>query len=258
MEKQIGAQMYTVRAHAKTIEDFEKTCKRLSEIGYKTVQISGTPLKASEMRPILDDFGLRVVTTHRSFDDFKSNIDEIIDYNKTLGVTLCGVGAMPEKPRTDAKAFGEFIEDANAVCETLAKENLYFGYHNHSFEFAKFDGKTPFDRLIEETNPETFCFIVDTYWIQAGGLSPADTIRRLGKRAMAVHFKDYGINAEDFKVPVMREVGYGNLDWDGIIAACEEAGTKWALVEQDSNHLNNDPFLSLEKSYEYLTKKGFC
>ena len=47
------------------------------------------------MRPILDEYGLRVVTTHRNFNDFTKDIDEIIDYNKTLGCDLFGVGIMP-------------------------------------------------------------------------------------------------------------------------------------------------------------------
>lgn len=258
MDKRIGAQYYTVRDYAKTIEDFNSTCKKISDIGYKIVQISGTPLEAKEMREVLDKYDLSVVTSHRSFDDFVDNIDEIIDYNRTLGADLCGVGAMPQGAWQNAEALSDFIEKANKVCEELKKENMLFGYHNHSFEFIKYDGKTVFERLVEETDPETFNFILDTYWIQVGGKNPADEIRKLGKRAMALHFKDFSVNRESWSTPQMCEVGRGNLDWVGIIAACEDAGTRWALVEQDINHIDNDPFKALSVSYEYLTAKGFC
>lgn len=251
MDKYIGAQYYTIRDFTQSVEDFDLACKKISDIGYKTVQISGTPLGAKEMREVLDKYGLKVLTSHRSYDDFLKNIDEIIDYNKTLGCDLCGIGGY----------FGEknkFFDTIGGVCDTLKSEGMYFGYHNHSFEFIKEDGVAFIDRLIEETDPEVFNFIADTYWIHVGGRNPAEFIKRLGKRAMAVHFKDYSPKPEDWGVPEMREIGRGNLDWDGIIDACEKAGTRWAIVEQDGNHIENDPFLALSVSYKFLKEKGFC
>ena len=53
----------------------------------------------------------------------------------------------------------------------------------------------------------------------------------------------------------MCEVGKGNLDWDDILAACEEAGVEYALVEQDT--CETDPFDCLKTSYEFLKQKGF-
>ena len=255
MNRQIGAQYYTLRDFAKTIEDFDETCRKVKEMGYKIVQISGTPLGAAEMKEVLDKYDLKVVVTHRSFDDFKNNLDEIIKYNKTLGCSLCGVGAMPDAARESAEGLDCFIKEANEIASKLRKEGLYFGYHNHHFEFAKLGGKQIMERLIKETNPDEFMFIVDTYWVQFGGLNPAAFIKKLGKRAMMVHFKDYHINVEKGFTVEMCEVGEGNLNWDEIIVACEEAGSEYALVEQDI--CNRDPFESLKMSYDYLKEKGF-
>lgn len=255
MDKHIGAQFFTIRDSIQNITDFEKSCKKIADIGYKTAQISGTPLKASEMRPILDAYGLKAVTTHRGFQDFLHNIDEIIDYNKTLGCDLCGVGMMPLEYMQSREKLAEFIEASHKICDELAQEGLYFGYHNHAFEFFKLDGKHIFDYLTEETNPTRFHFIVDTFWAQVGGKNPVKLIRSLSERAMAVHFKDLCVDMSNQTTPKMAEIGNGNLDWDEIISACEAAGTKWALVEQDI--CKNDPFESLKQSYDYLTTKGF-
>ena len=254
MDRRIGAQYYTLRESIKTIEDFEETCRKVKEIGYKLVQISGTPLGAKEMKEVLDKYDLEVVVTHRSFDDFLSNLDEIMDYNKTLGCKLCGIGSMPGRYRESNEGISEFIEGMNAAAKKLGEAGLYLGYHNHAFEFTKFDGKMIMERLIEETDPENVKFIVDTYWLQMGGMAPAGYIRRIGDRAMAVHFKDF--KATLANKPEIAEVGEGNLDWDGIIAACDEVGTKWALVEQDT--CQRDPFESMQMSYEFLKTKGFC
>ena len=254
MDKRIGAQYFTLREYTRTIEDFEETCRKVSEIGYKIVQISGTPLGAAEMKPILDRYGLEVVTTHRSFDDFQKDLDEIMDYNRTLGCKLCGVGCMPGWARESSDALSRFIREANEMAARLKEEGFYFGYHNHAIEFARLDGKFIMDRLIEETDPDAFRFILDTYWLQVGGMNPASYIRNLGERAMAIHLKDLKANTDNSTE--MAEIGEGNLDWDEILKVCEEAGAKWALVEQDV--CKRDPFTSMKISYDYLAGKGYC
>ena len=259
MDKRIGAQYYTIREHTKTVEDFDAACKKIAEIGYKIVQISGTPLAAADMRPILDKYGLQCVTTHKGYNDFINDIDGVIEYNRTLGCDLCGLGAMPEAFFMSDEGITKFIEEMAPVCERLKKEGMYFGYHNHAFEFAKRNDRIPYDRLVNETDPEVFNFIVDTYWVQVGGRSPAKQIRDLGKRAMAVHFKDYTVEAIGWASSAkMTHISDGNLDWDEIIEACEDAGCRWALVEQDRHHIDSDPFKALTLSYNYLTTKGFC
>ena len=199
----------------------------------------------------------KIIFKSFGYDDFVNNIDEIIEYNKILGCDLCGLGAMPQKFWDEGCNPNEFIKNINKACETLKKENMYFGYHNHAFEFKKINGVTIYDRLINETDSDVFNFIVDTYWLQIGGKNPPDVIRELGKRAMALHFKDFVPTSGWSASMKMGEIGNGNLDWDKIIAACEDTGTRWALVEQDTDHFENDPFKSLEISYNFLKSKGF-
>lgn len=253
MDRRIGAQYFTLRDFCKTVDDFKRTCDKVSSIGYKIIQVSGTPLEAEEMRPIIDEYGLQVVVTHKSYDDFVNRPDYIAEYNKTLGCEICGIGSMPDEYRTCSNKVSEFIAGMNTAAERLREEGLYLGYHNHAFEFSRMDGGFMMDRLIKETNPETVKFIVDTYWLQLGGQTPAEYIKKLSERAVAIHFKDVKPNF-DYTVE-MAEIGQGSLDWDTIIAACEEAGAKWVLVEQDT--CKRDPFESLKMSYEFLKAKGF-
>lgn len=257
MDRNIGAQFYTIRDYLKTPEDFEKACEKIAEIGYKIVQISGCPLEAKVIKPILDSYGLKVVTTHKRYDDFKNNLEAVIEYNQILGCDLCGLGSASNDVMRNADTAKEFVEFVNKVCYNLKKENMYFGYHNHSKEFVRIGDKTFWEILTEGTDAETCNFIVDTFWVQVGGKNPAEEIRKLGKRAMAVHFKDFAVNPENMRTPQICEVGRGNLDWDGIIKACDDAGTRWALVEQDSDWITGDSMDSMEQSYNFLKTKGF-
>ena len=98
-----------------------------------------------------------------------------------------------------------------------------------------------------------FKFIIDTYWLAFAGISPADFIRKHADRIICVHYKDMAM--ADEKEVKMAPIGCGNLNWDDISLACEEADIKYALVEQDL--CEEDPFICLKKSYDFLTQKGF-
>ena len=63
---QIGAQLYTVREHARNLDDFSETLKKIADIGYKTVQVSGTcAYEAAWLKEQLDANGLKCVITHQ-------------------------------------------------------------------------------------------------------------------------------------------------------------------------------------------------
>jgi len=57
---QIGAQLYTLRDFCQTPEGIAESLRKVADIGYRTVQLSGTcPYDAAWMRGELDKNGLR-------------------------------------------------------------------------------------------------------------------------------------------------------------------------------------------------------
>lgn len=252
MDKRLGAQMYTVRAHCKTLEDFDESCRKVREIGYKTVQLSGiADLPAEEIKKVLDKHGLEVVCTHRPFLNYFEHMEETIDYHKTIGCKICGLGGMPNYAARDdniaivAKVLGP-------ICEQLKEAGLTFAYHNHAFEFEKKGDKYAWDVFLEKVESDNLKLILDVYWLAHAGINPAKFIRDYAGRIACVHLKDKKVVNGETK---MCEVGKGNLDWDDILNACEEAGVEYALVEQDT--CETDPFDCLKTSYDFLSKKGF-
>ena len=125
---------------------------------------------------------------------------------------------------------------------------MHFAYHNHAFEFKKYNGRRVIDMLIDDTDPELFGFIMDTYWVQYGGGDPADFIKRLSGRMKVCHFKDYKINSEN--KPDFVEVGTGNLNLDECYRACRDSGVRYIVIEQDTCDI--DPRESMAISYKNL------
>lgn len=258
----IGAQLYTVREYAKTLEDFEQTLKKVAEIGYKYVQVSGVCDYTPEwLKEKLDKYGLKCVLTHckpatRILDDPK----QLCKDHDVFGCDCIGLGSMPRlwnhNEFTNDDVVEKFIEEYLPVMQIFKDNGKYMMYHNHGEEFDKLsNGNFMWDELANRIPADLMGFTLDTYWIQYGGKNPITEIKKLAGRLPCVHFKDYRIiRGADPKVQ-FAPVGSGNLDWDCIIAACEESGVKYALVEQD-NCFGADPFECLKSSFEFMKSKG--
>lgn len=248
----IAAQLYTIREYTKTPEAIEDSLKKVKNMGYNAVQVSGMgPIEDEKLKDLLAEVGLTVCATHIPFERMEEDIEGVIKQHKLWDCTYVGLGSMPGEFRSSKEGVIEFAKKASKIGKVLADNGLKFIYHNHAFEFAKFDGMTIMDILLEETD-ENFGFEIDTYWVQAGGANPVDWIYKVEGRMDVVHFKDMAMNHENEQI--MAEVGEGNLNWEEIIKACQETGVKWCPVEQDVCQRN--PFESLEISLNNLKGLG--
>ena len=253
---EIGAQFFTLRDYCKTLEDFSETLKKVADMGYKTVQISGTcAYEADWLNEQLVKNGLRCVITHTAPDKIRDLTEQVIADHKTFGCKYVGIGCAPNgfaNGEADMKALCEIIEK---VAEPFAENDLLLMYHNHALDFQRGeDGRQYFMRLVEDYAPAQLGFTLDTYWVQAGGLTVPDTIRKLKGRVPCVHLKDMAVRGNS---AIMAPVGWGNLDFDAILPACEDAGAKYLLVEQDDCYEEN-PFDCLKKSYDFLRSRGLA
>jgi sugar phosphate isomerase/epimerase len=250
MASVIGAQLYTVREFTQTPEDVAKTLKKIREIGYEAVQVSGFgPIDKAELRKMLDGEGLKCAATHIGFKDMVEEFDRVVDEHRTLGCEYPAIGGMPGEYR-NPEGFHRFAVDASEVADKLKEVGMTFGYHNHSFELQDCGGKTGLEILMDECS-DSVTFEIDTYWIQHGGGSSVVWINKAANRIPLLHLKDMAmLDGEQ----IMAEVGEGNLDWAGILDAAKAAGTVWYLVEQD--RCQRDPFESLAISLKNLKAMG--
>ncbi|HOQ13479.1 MAG TPA: sugar phosphate isomerase/epimerase [Bacillota bacterium] len=245
----LGAQLYTVREKTKDKEMFLETVRRLAEIGYRYMQVSGVgpTVTPDVIAEAVETYGVKCVLTHVPLKRIIEETDEVIAEHDAFGCDAIGIGGIGNMYPHTQGGFAAFALDIAPAVAKIAAAKKKFLYHNHSFEFERFDGKTALDMLMEITDPETVMFTFDTYWAQAAGIDPADYINRHGDRIFATHLKDMTVRND--KV-VMTEVLTGNINFDAIISASINAGVKWHMIEQDYVYM--DPFDSMRISYENL------
>jgi sugar phosphate isomerase/epimerase len=252
----IAAQLYTIRQFTQTRETFAESMAKIRRIGYHAVQISAIgPITDEDVRWILDDNGLDVCITHIGYATLWNDTDNVIKQHQLWKCKNAAIGSLPQEYRDGEAGFRRFAKEASEVGKRFADAGMTFSYHNHNFEFVRFGEKTALEILYEESDPRYLMAELDTYWVQHGGGSPSAWIRKMKQRMPVVHLKDMAVTQEDGSIQqVMAEIGQGNLDWEDILKACEEAGVEWCAVEQDI--CQRDPFESLQISYTYLKGKG--
>ena len=248
----IGAQFYTLRGHATNLEGFSGSLKKVADIGYKTVQISGVCSYEPEwLRDELKKNGLECVLTHWCGDDIKNNPQEVVNKHKVFGCNYIGVGCMPGGPSEEN--LYKFINEFKEPAKILASQGAKLFYHNHQFEFARCsDGEMMFDKLLNAFAVEELGITLDTYWAQYGGADVSQWIEKLKGRVECIHLKDLEIVGSEQR---MAPIGQGSMNFDRIIQSAQDNGAKYLLVEQDNCYCR-DPFECLKQSYEYLKAMG--
>ena len=258
----VAAQLYTIRDFTKTTADFAESMTKIKGIGYSVVQVSGIgAIPHAEVKQICDDNGLTICNTHIGYDRLNDDLDDVIAQHKLWDTRHVAIGSMPKEFRSAGEdGYLRFAEWANNIGENLHAADLTFSYHNHSFEFVKFNGRTGLEIIYAETDPRYLQAEIDTFWVQHGGGDPAAWILQMKDRMPVVHFKDmlaadrdpgqveYGVQQQ------FAEVGEGNLNWPAILEACVAANVEWYAVEQDT--CPGNPFDSLAISYKNLAAMG--
>jgi sugar phosphate isomerase/epimerase len=250
-KSQIAAQLYTLRQFTTTPSGLDDAMSRVKAIGYSAVQISGIgEMDPRIVKEIADRHKLSICATHISEDRLKYDLERVIQEHQLWGCRYVGVGGMPPEYRVNKEGYISFATEFSEIGKKLQEAGLQFIYHNHKFEFQKFNGMTGMETIIQHADA-SFGFEIDTYWVQAGGANPVEWIYRVKDRMQVVHLKDMAISDDQ---QVYAEIGEGNMDWTAILKACRDTGVEWYVVEQDT--CPGDPYESLEISYRYLAARA--
>lgn len=226
----IGLQLYTVR------ELFSRdplgTLEQVAAIGYREVEFGGggyDMMDHAALRTTMDRTGLTAPSIHVGYDALATKFDKAVAMAQTLGADTIIMPFMSEAHRT-AEAWPVAVANFNRWAEQLRKAGIGFGYHNHDFEFTeKPGGRSLFDTLVAESDPQLVQVELDLYWAVAAGEDPKTIIARLPGRIYAYHVKDRAAGGE------MTSVGEGTIDFADIFTLNAAAGVKHLYVENDDS-----------------------
>ncbi|MBQ2948453.1 MAG: sugar phosphate isomerase/epimerase [Clostridia bacterium] len=268
MKFPIALQVYSVRDMLAL--DFEGTLRKVKAMGYDGVEFAGLyGHTAAEVKALCKELELVPVSAHVPYLDMVADPDLLSVYAE-IGCAYVVIPYLTEEYRPGQPKFAEVIENAKMLGEKANSLGMKLCYHNHDFEFVKLDGEYALDVLYREVPAELLQTQLDTCWVNVGGEDPAAYVRKYAGRAEIVHIKDFagqksdrmyaligiddGKDDSDTGAFEFRPVGYGKQDVPAILAASEDAGAKWIVVEQDQPSMGKTSLECAAMSIEYLRK----
>src|SRR5690606_5324686 len=130
-----GVQLYAIRQAG----DFEDRLALAAAAGYKAVELWGWGnLSGSEVRALLDKYGLDATSTHTNASSLRNNMQATIQFHKDAGVYRL---IIPSFNADSAEGWANFGKELNAWGAELREHGILLGYHNHTQEFQVFDGR---------------------------------------------------------------------------------------------------------------------
>jgi sugar phosphate isomerase/epimerase len=248
------------------LQDLDEALAAVSAAGYTEVEAASLPKKsAKEIRTALDKAGLRCVSAHHPFADLNTHFDEIVAYDKELGVQFIICSSPGYRTPSPAGAPGSQrpyslddwrynAEQFNVFADKMAAPGVRFGYHNHTREFVATDGKTPYAELMRLTDAKKVTFELDCGWAMVAGVNPAEIMKTYPYRISMLHVKDFKLpphatpeNHEEAKVT---ELGLGTIDYRPIFAqAAKTQHIQHTFVEQEAFDMPWKESLKVDADY---------
>jgi sugar phosphate isomerase/epimerase len=260
----LAIQLYSVRELLPN--DYAGTLKQLGSLGYREVESAGYfNHSAAEVKQAMDAAGLKLVSAHYPSNDLHKQFDQIVAFNKELGVQY--IICSSPRPKDPAPARGTPFtlddwrynaDEFNALGEKVQAAGLKFGYHNHITEFHETDGVVPYVELMRLTDPSKVTMEMDCGWVIVGGGNPIELLRAYPTRISMLHVKDFKRSdtpPSNTNRPQVAELGQGTIDYAPILTAAAKTGNiKHCFVEQEA--FDVPPMESLKIDADYMRKLG--
>jgi sugar phosphate isomerase/epimerase len=262
----IGLQLYTIRDAMET--DVRGSLKKVSDTGYKYLELAGYAdgkfykMEPADFKKLVNDLGMEILGSHTQVEARGITLDnsqKMADDHAKLGVKYCIQPWVVPEARTSIASYQKMVDDWNKVGGIMKQNGIMFGYHNHNFEFASVEGKTPyFDIFLAGLDKDLVTMELDIFWTIKAGKNPVEIIKKYPGRFQLFHMKDMYTNETPFYntegVKDFAPVGEGIINFKDILAVSDIAGMKYMVVEQDLSR-DNDPFGDIIKSITNLTKR---
>ena len=209
-------------------KDWDGTLNAMKEYGYSYIDLNQVPpftdRPAADLKASFVSHGFTFTNALWSYQAFASRFDQTIADSLTLGLKTIVCSPRPRLRTTDD--WKSMADELNKYGERTKAAGLQLGYHNHEIEFVKTpDGDTPWDLLVQSTEPSLVQFLLDVGNCAFGGGDPYGYLDKYKARYYGVHVKD--LKPGKAAVPV----GSGDLDWKRIFTLVKAANIRNIVAE---------------------------
>jgi sugar phosphate isomerase/epimerase len=230
----VGLELYSVRTEY--MRDLPGTVTAVAKMGYEIVEFwapyySWTASQARDVRKLLDDLGIKCLSTHNSGESVTpEGLAKAIELNQIIGSKyIIQASAPPARTLDDWKGLADKL---TKFAEQLRPLGMATGYHNHQVEWRPLEGQRPMD-VIAANTPRDVVLQFDVGTCVEVGADAVAWINANPGRIKSVHCKDWGAGqGRGYSVAF----GEGDAPWLKIFDAVESVGgIEYYLIEQEQS-----------------------
>jgi sugar phosphate isomerase/epimerase len=236
----VGIQLYSFRDQF--ANDVPGTMTKVKQMGFREAEIAGTyGLSLTDFRKLLDQNGIKAISTGASFDDLDNNVPKILAEAKALGAKYVTCAWIPHPgDMFRIQDADRAIDVFNTAGRLLADNGIMFCYHTHGYEFQTYENGTFFDYLAANLNPKYVNFEMDVFWVKAPGYNPVALLQKYPKRFLLMHLKDRKPGTPDTNtghsdIESNVTLGQGDVGIAGIMKQAKKSGVKHFFIEDESS-----------------------
>ena len=236
----VGLQLYSFRSQFE--KDVPGTMAKVKQLGFREAEIAGTyGLSLADFRHLLDENGIKAISTGASFEDLDTNVPKIIAEAKALGVKYVVCTWIPHPGDVfRIQDADQAIDVFNTAGKLLAENGLTFCYHNHGYEFQTYQNGTFFDYLADNLDPKSVNFEMDVFWVKSPGYDPVALLQKYHKRFLLMHLKDRKPGTPDSQtghsdIESNVTLGQGDVGIAAIMKQAKKSGVKHFFIEDESS-----------------------
>lgn len=244
LSERVALQLYTVRDAV--AQDILGVLRQVAAMGYRGVEFAGFGgLPPRQVREVLDGEGLSAVACHVGAAALEDDFEGTLAGVREVGASYAVCPWIDPAVAHDAGRWDEFAARLEGWARGAEAQGLRFAYHNHVFEFeARHGDEYALDRLFARA--PTVLMELDAAWAHAGGVDPVAYLHQYAGRVPLLHVKDVTGARETV------ELGQGEVDLTGLLAAAPGAGVQWLIAEQDE--CQRDPMVSASANARWLQR----
>lgn len=209
---------------------------------------------------LIKESGLKVTSLHSDLGSIENDAKAVAAEAKSFGTTYVGITGVYNFDFSSLAEVEGLAQRLNQAGKALAAEGVQLLYHNHNCELQKVeDGRTAYEVILEETDPNYVNFEFDSYWMTDGGANVPALMEKLGPRLKFWHINDRGCTDKGpYMTPILTEggteLGSGNMDLETLASIAKKNGVKGVIVETHQNWVNDDPIQSFWASADFMKK----
>lgn len=236
-------------------DDLPDALQRVKQAGFDYVEWAGMPdLPAAELRSLLDKTGLKVVGGHSPLAWFIENPEGAIAFWECLGAPDVSATGLVLEGWQDPARLDNALAQLDELAQRLAMSGLRLGYAHHGHELENWPGQEHpiLARIVDAIPADHLVLELDTGWLGARGLDPAAWIREAAGRAPLLVLNDFTAPMPTPEHPQFCPPGEGQLDWDTVFDAGEEAAAEWYICRPPLSA--DDPDATLREAYAFFAE----